>query len=79
MNCCIVIRSPVLADKAVLEGMGKKLKKNNVALDIVSFGEDDGEKVEKLEALLNAVNNGDNSHIVHIPGGERVLSDVLIR
>jgi len=70
--------SPVLAEKKALEGMGKKLKKNNVALDIVSFGEDDGEKNEKLEALLNAVNSNDNSHFVHIPGGDRVLSDVLI-
>lgn len=74
----LVVCSPVLAEKKALEGMGKKLKKNNVALDIVSFGEDDGEKVEKLEALLNAVNSNDNSHIVHIPGGD-ALSDVLIR
>jgi 26S proteasome regulatory subunit N10 len=70
--------SPVLAEKNLLEGIGKKLKKNNVALDIVSFGEEDGDKGEKLEALLNAVNSNDNSHIVHINGGERVLSDVLI-
>lgn len=79
MNCCIVICSFVLVDKVVLEGMGKKLKKNNVVLDIVSFGEDDGEKVEKFEVLLNVVNNGDNSYIVYILGGERVFFDVLIR
>lgn len=75
----IFLCSPVLAEKNLLEGIGKKLKKNNVALDIVSFGEEDGDKGEKLEALLNAVNSNDNSHIVHINGGERVLSDVLIR
>lgn len=73
------VYSPVLAEKKLLEGIGKKLKKNNVALDIVSFGEEDGDKGEKLEALLNAVNSNDNSHIVHIHGGERILSDVLIR
>jgi len=28
--------------------------------------------------LLNAVNSNDNSHFVHIPGGDGVLSDVLI-
>lgn len=71
--------SPVPAEKQALEAMGKKLKKNNVALDIVSFGDDDGEKSEKLKALLEKVNNQGNSHIVHIPGGDRVLSDVLIR
>ncbi|KAH9545843.1 hypothetical protein CY35_12G068600 [Sphagnum magellanicum] len=71
--------SPVLAEKKLLEVIGKKLKKNNVALDIVSFGEEDsGENGEKLEALLGAVNSNDNSHIVHIPWGERPLSDILI-
>ncbi|GLT82631.1 hypothetical protein SLE2022_009910 [Rubroshorea leprosula] len=69
--------SPVKHDKKLLEMIGRKLKKNSVALDIVNFGEDDG-KTEKLEALLAAVNNNDTSHIVHIPTGPSALSDVLI-
>ncbi|GLT44558.1 hypothetical protein SLA2020_184440 [Shorea laevis] len=69
--------SPVKHDKKLLEMIGRKLKKNSVALDIVNFGEDDG-KTEKLEALLAAVNNNDTSHIVHIPSGPSALSDVLI-
>lgn len=59
--------------------IGRKLKKNSVALDIVNFGEEDEEKTEKLEALLAAVNNNDSSHIVHVPPGPSALSDVLIR
>ncbi|KAJ7555824.1 hypothetical protein O6H91_05G056300 [Diphasiastrum complanatum] len=70
--------SPVNADKKTLESIGKKLKKNNVALDIVDFGEADDGKSDKLEALLSAVNSNDNSHIVHVPPGPSVLSDVLI-
>ncbi|XP_039053356.1 26S proteasome non-ATPase regulatory subunit 4 homolog [Hibiscus syriacus] len=70
--------SPVTHDKKVLEMIGKKLKKNSVALDIVNFGEDDEGKKEKLEALLTAVNNNDTSHIVHVPAGPNALSDVLI-
>ncbi|KAK8716812.1 hypothetical protein V6N13_044109 [Hibiscus sabdariffa] len=70
--------SPVMHDKKALEMIGKKLKKNSVALDIVNFGEDDGGKTEKLEALLAAVNNNDTSHIVHVPAGPNALSDVLI-
>ncbi|KAK6164053.1 hypothetical protein DH2020_000917 [Rehmannia glutinosa] len=70
--------SPVKYDKKVLELIGRKLKKNSVALDIVSFGEEDEEKNEKLEALLAAVNNNDSSHIVHVPSGPSALSDVLI-
>ena len=71
--------SPVKYDKKVLETIGKKLKKNNVALDIVDFGESDDEKPEKLEALIAAVNNSDSSHIVHVPPGDNALSDVLLR
>ncbi|KAG9442647.1 hypothetical protein H6P81_018501 [Aristolochia fimbriata] len=70
--------SPVKYDKKVLETIGKKLKKNSVALDIVDFGEEDDGKHEKLEALIAAVNNNDSSHIVHVPSGQNALSDVLL-
>ncbi|PRQ21875.1 putative 26S proteasome regulatory complex, non-ATPase subcomplex, subunit s5a [Rosa chinensis] len=70
--------SPVKFEKKVLEMIGKKLKKNSVALDIVDFGEEDDGKPEKLEALLSAVNNNDSSHLVHVPPGPDALSDVLI-
>lgn len=73
--CC----SPVTADKKTLESIGKKLKKNNVALDIVDFGEEEDGKAEKLDALLNAVNSNENSHIIHVEPGPNILSDVLIR
>ena len=53
----------------------KKLKKNNVAVDIVSFGCEE-ENSEKLEGFQQAVNSGDNSHLVTVPQGG-VLSDSL--
>ncbi|XP_038876565.1 26S proteasome non-ATPase regulatory subunit 4 homolog [Benincasa hispida] len=70
--------SPANQEKKLLEMIGKKLKKNNVALDIIDFGEEDDGKPEKLEALLSAVNSNDSSHIVHVPSGPNALSDVLI-
>ncbi|KAJ4964316.1 hypothetical protein NE237_024255 [Protea cynaroides] len=70
--------SQVKHEKKLLEAIGRKLKKNSVALDIVDFGEEDDGKPEKLEALLSAVNNNDSSHIVHVPPGPNALSDVLI-
>lgn len=66
-------------DKKVLEMIGRKLKKNSVALDVVNFGENDDGKAEKLEALVAAVNNNESSHIIHVPAGPNALSDVLIR
>ncbi|XP_059455694.1 26S proteasome non-ATPase regulatory subunit 4 homolog [Corylus avellana] len=70
--------SPVNYDKKVLETIGKKLKKNSVALDIIDFGEEDDGKPEKLEALLAAVNNNGHSHMVHVSPGPNALSDVLL-
>ncbi|KOM28078.1 hypothetical protein LR48_Vigan499s002200, partial [Vigna angularis] len=70
--------SPIKHEKKMLEMIGRKLKKNSVALDIVNFGEEDEGKSEKLEALIAAVNNNDTSHIVHVPSGPNALSDVLI-
>jgi 26S proteasome regulatory subunit N10 len=56
--------------------IAKKLKKNNVAVDIVSFGHE-ADNEEKLAAFHGAVNSNDNSHLVSVPPGP-VLSDVLI-
>uniref|UniRef100_A0A6N2M1C7 26S proteasome non-ATPase regulatory subunit 4 homolog n=1 Tax=Salix viminalis TaxID=40686 RepID=A0A6N2M1C7_SALVM len=70
--------SPIKYDKKMLETIGKKLKKNNVSLDIVDFGEEEDGKPEKLEALFAAVNSNDSSHIVHIPPGGTAISDALM-
>ncbi|KAL5224144.1 hypothetical protein ABZP36_010783 [Zizania latifolia] len=74
----VFVGSPVRDEKNVLEEIGKKLKRNNVSLDVVDFGESDDRKPEKLEALVAAVNSGGNSHIIHVPPGKTALSDVLI-
>ena len=45
--------SVLKCNKKAFEMIGrKKIKKNCVALHIVNFGEEDEEKLEKLEALL---------------------------
>ena len=57
--------------------IAKKLKKNNVAVDVVAFGsEGEDANAEKLVAFREAVNSGDNSHLVTVPAGT-VLSDML--
>lgn len=68
--------SPVQEDKDMLVKIAKKLKKNNVAVDIVSFGHE-ADNEDKLTAFHGAVNSNDNSHLVTVPPGP-VLSDVLI-
>lgn len=46
-------------DEKSLVKVGKKLKKNNVALDVVSFGEHDVNEA-RLNALVDAVQSGEN-------------------
>merc|ERR1719157_428917 len=59
------VGSPITATEKELETLGKNLKKNNVSLDLVSFGEVD-ENQAKLEKLLGAVNSNESSHLLEV-------------
>lgn len=71
----VFVGSPIVEDKQTLIKIAKKLKKNNVAVDIVSFGSEE-ENAERLEAFHSAVNSNNNSHLVTVPPGT-ILSDML--
>eukprot|EP00211_Chloroparvula_japonica_P016544 CAMPEP_0119129992 /NCGR_PEP_ID=MMETSP1310-20130426/7510_1 /TAXON_ID=464262 /ORGANISM="Genus nov. species nov., Strain RCC2339" /LENGTH=210 /DNA_ID=CAMNT_0007120455 /DNA_START=154 /DNA_END=782 /DNA_ORIENTATION=+ len=75
------VGSPVETDVKQLVRQGKQLRKNGIAVDIVSFGEE-AQNAEKLEAFVNAVckkvDGSDNSHLVTVPAGPHVLSDILL-
>jgi len=73
----VFVCSPIAATEKELETLGKNLKKNNVSIDLVSFGEVEENK-PKLEKLLNAVNSSDSSHLVEIAAGPGLISDILI-
>ncbi|TPX57726.1 hypothetical protein PhCBS80983_g03628 [Powellomyces hirtus] len=73
----VFVGSPLAEDEKTLVRLGKKLKKNNVAVDIINFGEE-AENTAKLEAFIVAVNSSDNSHLVSIPPGPHILSDILL-
>eukprot|EP01097_Dermamoeba_algensis_P004608 TRINITY_DN2988_c0_g1_i1.p1 TRINITY_DN2988_c0_g1~~TRINITY_DN2988_c0_g1_i1.p1 ORF type:complete len:496 (-),score=170.79 TRINITY_DN2988_c0_g1_i1:200-1525(-) len=74
----VFVGSPLVkADKDELVKLGKRMKKNNIALDIINFGEIE-ENRDKLEAFVKAVDNDGNSHIISVPAGPQIiLSDVL--
>lgn len=71
------VGSPVSSSEEELVAIGKKLKKNNVALDIINYGEGDANEA-KLQKLVESVNSGDNSHLVTFQAGTQLLSDLLI-
>lgn len=55
----VFVGSPIEEDEKSLVKLGKKLKKNNVAVDIVNFGEE-AENTTKLDAFVQAINSNDN-------------------
>jgi hypothetical protein len=60
-----------------LTKVGKKLRKSNVSVDVVSFGDCAEANKEKLEAFIAAVNKDANSHYVEAPAGSN-LCDFLL-
>ena len=72
----LFVGSPVEAEQKALVKVGKLLKKNNIAVDVVVLGDRDG-NADKLRAFVDAANANDNSNLVAIPAGV-VPSDVLI-
>ncbi|THH32177.1 hypothetical protein EUX98_g2016 [Antrodiella citrinella] len=67
------------ADERNMIKLAKKLKKNNVAVDVIAFGDgvEEGEQ-SVLKTFVDNANSGDNSHYVAIPPGALLLSDVLV-
>jgi len=74
----VFIGSPIEAEEKDLIKIAKKLKKEKVSVDVVSFGEDDCNK-ERLGKFIETVNgrDGKDSHMLSIPTGPH-LSDALV-
>ena len=67
--------SPVHNEETALVKLGKKLRKNKVALDIITYGQLDN--VAKLQALVEAANNSGNSHFVNLEGVTNVTDGII--
>ncbi|KAI0302975.1 hypothetical protein BC826DRAFT_982596 [Russula brevipes] len=69
------------AERALVR-LAKKLKKNNVALDVIAFGDgieeagEDGHSI--LRAFVEAASSSDNSRYLAIPPGPHLLSSVIL-
>ena len=72
----VFVGSPLSEDTAALQKIGKQLKKNNVAIDVVSFGEI-SENNEKLSAFVKCVNSNENSHLISVPPGINPLDAII--
>jgi len=72
----LFVGSPVTTKAENLVQIGKKLKKYNVAIDIISFGNIDQNR-ELLNVLLKEVNNSDNSSILEVPLGAYLMDSLF--
>lgn len=64
--------------QAALVKLAKRMKKNNVSIDIVAFGDLSDEVVTKLQAFNEAVKGGDGSHLEIVHPGPNLLSDSIV-
>jgi 26S proteasome regulatory subunit N10 len=59
--------------------LAKKMKKGNIDIDFILFGDlDDDDVQKKLEAFNHIIKGNDNSHLVVIPPSGKLLSDQLL-
>ncbi|XP_062550447.1 26S proteasome non-ATPase regulatory subunit 4 [Armigeres subalbatus] len=78
MRIVVFVGSPVNHDEADLVKLAKKLKKEKVNVDIVSFG-DHQKNNDVFTSFINVLNgkDGTGSHLVSVPRGS-ALSEALI-
>ncbi|KAL9111301.1 MAG: hypothetical protein Q9227_004178 [Pyrenula ochraceoflavens] len=70
--------SPIDEDEKSLVKLAKKMKKTNVSIDFIAFGDLESSTTKKLEAFNENVKGGDGSHLAIIPPGPNLLSDNLV-
>lgn len=54
------------------------MKKNNISIDVIAFGDMADETIKKLEAFNENIKGGDGSHLAVIPPGPNLLSDSIV-
>ncbi|KAL2799958.1 hypothetical protein BJX66DRAFT_292012 [Aspergillus keveii] len=69
--------SPIEEDEKTLVKLAKKMKKNNVSIDVIAFGDLESDQTKKLEAFVENVKGGDGSNLAIIPPGPNLLSEEL--
>lgn len=83
----LFVASPLSCSSDDLVAMGKKMKKNNVMVDLIHFGYenlldkeclDPESNCSKVKAFMAAVDNDNTSRLVEIPTTSRRLSDDVL-
>ncbi|KAL2352200.1 hypothetical protein BJ546DRAFT_988846 [Cryomyces antarcticus] len=70
--------SPIAEDEKSMVKLAKRIKKNNISVDFIAFGDLEHDTTKKLDAFNENVRGGDGSHLAIIPPGPNLLSDSII-
>ncbi|KAL9601381.1 MAG: hypothetical protein Q9219_002557 [cf. Caloplaca sp. 3 TL-2023] len=70
--------SPIAESEGQLVKLAKRMKKNNISIDFIAFGDLEPDNTKKLEAFNENIKGGDGSHLAIIPPGPSLLSDTLV-
>lgn len=75
----VFVCSPVEESEKELTTLAKKMKKANISVDFVLFGDlDDDSTKNKLQLFIDTVKTSEGCHLVVIPPSSKLLSDQLI-
>lgn len=72
-NCSAIAES----EKEIVK-LAKRMKKNNISIDVIAFGDLTDDTIKKLQAFNENIKGGDGSHLEIIPPGPNLLSDSII-
>lgn len=75
----VFICSPIEESDKELKFLAKRMKKGNISVDFILFGDlDDDDTKTKLENFNEEVKGSEGSHFVIIPPSSKLLSDQLV-
>ncbi|KHN95291.1 26S proteasome regulatory subunit S5A, multiubiquitin chain binding protein [Metarhizium album ARSEF 1941] len=75
----VFICSPIEESEKELKQLAKKMKKGNISVDFILFGDLDADDTQKkLQVFNDEVKGSEGSHLVVIPPSSKLLSDQLV-
>ncbi|KAK5001283.1 hypothetical protein LTR28_012853, partial [Elasticomyces elasticus] len=73
---CSSLPHPSDAQSSLVK-LAKRMKKNNISVDFVAFGDLSSTVTDRLQAFNDNVKGGDGSHLELVHPGPNLLSDII--
>jgi 26S proteasome regulatory subunit N10 len=70
--------SALAEDEKSIIKLAKRMKKNNICIDVIAFGDLGDDTIKKLQSFNDNIKGGDGSHLEIIPPGPNLLSDAIL-